>query len=106
VHNYPPQSTLPIDSELRQAAKQMLSNGMSPSTVFKELVLQSQEASVTNVLTPTQLRKSKPYMKNKALPSSGAYPTSHLCTAMHPSRKSDFIPMFTSVSAHQKRCTS
>jgi hypothetical protein len=39
--------------------------------VFKELMLQSQEASVTNVLTPTQLRKSKAYIK-KALPSSDA----------------------------------
>jgi signal-transduction protein with cAMP-binding, CBS, and nucleotidyltransferase domain len=35
VHNYPPPSALPPDSEIRQAAKKMLSNGMSLSMVFK-----------------------------------------------------------------------
>jgi hypothetical protein len=48
VHTHPSPSTLPIDSEINQEAKQMLSNGMNPSTVFKELVLQSQEVGVTN----------------------------------------------------------
>jgi len=53
VHNHPPPSAPSIDSEICLGVKQVLSNGMGPSTILKELVLQSQEASVTNVLMST-----------------------------------------------------